>query len=188
LAVFAAGAGIVSVVLRGHNADAGQARTHTNASPISIPPTNPKAGTKAAIDSKAVAIPDGMQGLEVSLTAPQAAAGYVQPGDAVNVYANVAKASDAKLAATSPCTALVAPNVTVVDVNPRPGAATNGQTQVAAGATVNYFLAVDPMVARAIIFFAANESLYLSLVPRGQNPTTNRTLPCASYAQEVPHP
>jgi hypothetical protein len=140
-----------------------------------------------------------MQGVEISLTVPQGAAGYVQPGDTVNVYANVAKASDAKLGATSPCTTLVAPNVTIVDVNPRPGAsanngsanngaANNGAAQVAAGATVNYLLAVDSMVARSIIFFAANESLYLTLVPRGQNPGVNRTLPCASYVQEVPHP
>jgi Flp pilus assembly protein CpaB len=177
------------LVLHSHNADAGQARTHTSASSTTAATTGPKSGAKAAIDTKAVAIPDGMQGLEVSLAAPQGAAGYVQPGDTVNVFANVAKASDAKLAAASPCTALVAPNVTVIDVNPRPGAAANAApTQVAAGATVNYLLAVDPMVARTIIFFAANESLYLTLAPHGQNPSANRTLPCASYAQEVPHP
>jgi Flp pilus assembly protein CpaB len=147
--------------------------------------TNLRVSAPAATAVNAVAIPDGMQGLAVSLPAAQAASGFVSPGDSVNVYADVAKAADDKLAkvgATSPCTTLVAPNVLVVDVTPRPGVQPSGPS----AANITYLLAVDQLTARAIIFFAVNESLYLTLVPHGQG--SKGTLPCASYAQEVPRP
>jgi hypothetical protein len=86
----------------------------------------------------------------------------------------------------------VEPNVLVLDVNPRPAQKSGNQSSTAStqptgqSANVTYLLAVDPNVARAIIFFQSNESLYLTLVPHGQSPTG--TLPCVSYAQEVQHP
>jgi Flp pilus assembly protein CpaB len=163
----------------------GQTVTANVAAGQEIRRTNLRTTAPAATAVKSVNIPDGMQGLAISLPPAQAASGFVSPGDSVNVYANVAKATDDKLAkvgTTSPCTTLVAPNVLVVDVNPRPGVQPAGPSP----ANITYLLAVDQNTARTVIFFAVNESLYLTLVPHGQS--SKGTLPCVSYAQEVPRP
>jgi Flp pilus assembly protein CpaB len=191
--VFALGGGLVLLFAAPQNARAGSNRASSVHPATATPPkqtfnvTTPTAAT--------VTVPADKQGLVVSLPVAQGLGGYVSPGDTVNIYANVSKVTEDKLVKTgliSPCTGLVEPNVLVLDVNPRPAQKSGNQSSTAStqptgqSANVTYLLAVDPNVARAIIFFQSNESLYLTLVPHGQSPTG--TLPCVSYAQEVQHP
>ena len=192
--VFALGGGLVLLFAAPQNARAGSNRASSVHPETATPPKQTVNGsTPVAV---MVAVPADKQGLLVSLPFAQGIGGYVSPGDTVNIYANLSKATEDKLVktgVTSPCTGLVEPNVLVLDINPRPAQKSGNQSSSAAStqptgqsANVTYFLAVDPNIARSIIFFQSNESLYLTLVPHGQSPTG--TLPCASYAQEVQHP
>jgi hypothetical protein len=184
--VFALGGGLVLLFAAPQNARAGSNRVSSVRA--STPTPSRQAFTATSTARAALDVPADKQGIEVSLPAPQGAAGYVSPGDTVNIYANVSKAADDKLVKTgivTPCTGLVEPNVMVLDVNPRPAVKSGNQSPAQSG-NVSYFLAVDPNTARTIVFFASNEALYLTLVPHGQSP--NGTLPCVSYAQEVQHP
>jgi Flp pilus assembly protein CpaB len=191
--VFALGGGLVLLFAAPQNARAGSNRASSVHPATATPPkqtfnvTTPTAAT--------VTVPADKQGLVVSLPVAQGLGGYVSPGDTVNIYANVSKVTEDKLIKTgliSPCTGLVEPNVLVLDVNPRPAQKSGNQSSTAStqptgqSANVTYLLAVDSNIARTIIFFQSNESLYMTLVPHGQSPTG--TLPCVSYAQEVQHP
>jgi len=130
-----------------------------------------------------LAVPAGDQAVTVNLPAAPGLAGVASPGDIVNVYANVTKAGTA-------CTQLVASNVPVLDVFPRGDAhkaGTLGTLNGTIGASqVSFLLAVSPATAQSIVFFAANETLYLTLVPQGQPPTAAQL--CSGYPQQVHRP
>lgn len=141
-----------------------------------------------------LAVPAGQQAITISLPAAAGLSGVAAPGDTVNIYANVAKVAGENLAratgATSPCSQLVASNVQVLDVSPRADAHKAGSLGSLGGATgspqVSFLLAVPPATAQSIVFFASNESLYLTLVPQGQAATAAQG--CTGYAQQVHKP
>lgn len=122
----------------------------------------------------AIKIPEGKQAVAVKLPFVPAVAGYVGPGDVVNIYANVKGAGE-------PVTKLVLANVEVLDVSQEvpPRRTTSDPNNVRpAGTEITYLLALDAAQAEKVIFLAANESLYLTLVPKGQPPATT---PGSSY-------
>lgn len=111
-----------------------------------------------ARESADVVIPEGMEGVALTLPFTAAGAGYVGAGDTVNVYSVLPSAEGPRLV-------LVATSVQVLDVSaevapyvgsadgPRPG-----------GSNLTLLLALDPEVAAAVILVGSDSSFHLSLV------------------------
>jgi Flp pilus assembly protein CpaB len=108
--------------------------------------------------ANAISIPDGKQGVAVQLPFVAGGAGYVGPGDNVNIYANLTPKDGA-----SAITKLVLGNVKVLDVSTEvaPRVASGGERP--AGSNVTYLLALDPNEAEQVIFLAANAQIWLAL-------------------------
>jgi len=142
----------------------------------------------AAVRKDSIQPPEGKQALALALGFVPGVGGYVGPNDTVNIYADVTKAPNSgKL--TVPCAQLVLANVLVLDVSNEVApqrAQAQPTTQRASGADLTYLVAVDPGQAQALIFFAQQESLYMTLVPKGQAPSA--TSPCVGYPAEVKAP
>lgn len=121
-----------------------------------------------------VAIPKDKQAVAVSLPRVAAVAGYVKPGDLINLYVTV-KTGSSDIACTPgtrgcarkagdlaiPYAKLLLSNVRVLDVQPAVGEG-----------DIVYLLALDSIEAERAIFYAKFESLWATLVPPGQKPST----------------
>lgn len=160
-AVFVVGTAVVFIALRGGSGDDG-------AQPATPPSTVVAAGTVVVPAADAPVpttfnIPQGKQAVAVQVAYVAGLAGYAKPGDVVNVYATVEKGQppgDAK----PPLAKLVLPGVQVLAVSgPGPGAGAGNTT---------YLLALDAAQAEQAIFFARFETLWMTLVPKGQAPAT----------------
>jgi len=138
----------------------------------------------------AIKVPDGKQAVAMSIPFTNAGAGYVGPGDRVNLYALVGKQNGnvVPLCGTGLCptadpksaqaaSQLVLPNVQVLDVSQEvaPATVTNvtpaaGQVSRAGGVqtTVTYLMALDASQAEKAIFFSKYSEIYVTLVPKGQ--------------------
>jgi hypothetical protein len=164
LAVFVIGAGVVLVSLMGSGGKGKAAGPTTS--------TTVQAGTvvipaAAATAPASFTIPEGKQAVAVQIPYVGGLAGYAQPGDKVNVYGNAEKGAIGDT--NFPATRLLLSVVQVLAVTgPPPGAGTGN---------VTYLLALDAGQAEQVVFFARFESLWLTLVPKGQAPaqTSGRT-------------
>ncbi len=168
LAIFVIGAGVVLVSFMGSGGDNDNSAASTTTTTI-------QAGT-VLVNSAATpaptsfTIPEGKQAVAVQLPFVAGLAGYARAGDFVNVYGNV-QTKDKDLPATPapPSSKLILPGVQVLAVTgPAPGADTGNAT---------YLLALDAAQAEQAIFFARFESMWLTLVPKGQakpQPTPGR--------------
>ena len=139
----------------------------------------------------AIAIPAGKQAVAVTVDFTAAGAGYIGPGDKVNVYALFDRAGDTVVvegrtgaapsnAPTVAADRLVLPGVEVLDVSqevapstqaPQPQATGGATARPAGAATITYLLAVDADQAERLIFFTSYTRLYLTLVPADQPPS-----------------
>jgi Flp pilus assembly protein CpaB len=141
----------------------------------------------ATLRKDSIKPPEGKQALAVALSFVPGVAGYVGPNDTINVYANVTKApADPAKKLAVPCVQLIVPGVQVLDVSDQVApqrAQAQPTVERANGADLTYLLAVDPVQAQTLIFYSSQESLYLTLVPKGQAPSN--TIPCAGYPAEV---
>jgi Flp pilus assembly protein CpaB len=140
------------------------------------------APASSPVGARALEVPAGKQALAIQVPFVPGGAQVVSPGTLVNIYATVAKGGPADL----PCTELAFPSVQVLAASTAQAATpqTGGATVVpAAGPDIVYVLAVDPVQAEALIFFQKNESLYLTVVPKGQ-PTAGAT-GCTGYREFV---
>jgi Flp pilus assembly protein CpaB len=162
LAIFVIGAGVVFVSLSGSGG------TSKDKSAAATTSTTIQAGTvvvNAAAPSApptSFTIPDGKQAVAVQVPYVAGLAGYAKAGDTVNVYANVEK-GQVDPANPPPTTRLVLPAVQVLAVTgPGPGAEAGNAT---------YLLALNATQAEQAIFFSRFESLWLTLVPKGQAPS-----------------
>ena len=162
LAIFVIGAGVVLISFKGGGGNSG------GQSAVSTTSTTVQAGT-VVVNSAAPAaptsftIPDGKQAVAVQIPYVSGLAGYAKAGDVVNVYGNIEKGTSDP---APPATKLILSGVQVLAVTgPGPGADTGNAT---------YLLALDANQAEQAIFFARFESLWLTLVPKGQaNSTTS---------------
>jgi Flp pilus assembly protein CpaB len=157
LAIFAIGAGVVLVSFMGSGKDGDNTAASTTTTTI-------QAGTvivgAAPTAPTTFTIPEGKQAVAVQLPYVNGLAGYVKGGDTVNVYGNVEKGSTSVPDLIAPSTKLILPGVEVLAVTgPGPGADTGNAT---------YLLALDAAQAEQAIFFARYESMWLTLVPKGQ--------------------
>jgi pilus assembly protein CpaB len=135
--------------------------------------------------SQALKIPGGYEGVAVQVDFVAGGAGYVAPGDKVNVYAVMKDSS----CGTQPCpyptprSQLLLSNVDVLDVSqevaPRRGQATptNDSSMNAAvrptGSGLTYLLALKTGDAEKVIFQTEFERLYLSLTAEDAAPASS---------------
>jgi Flp pilus assembly protein CpaB len=143
-------------------------------------------------------IPDGMQAVAVTVPYTPAVAGYVGPGDHINLYGlfkivngsvgtGAQPGSSAGASPTPPsggfdprgpqdATKLILSNVQVLDVSQeiapvtaQPVVANATSTSRATGESpITYLLALNADQAEKVVFFTTYDSLYLTLVPEGQ--------------------
>jgi Flp pilus assembly protein CpaB len=157
LAIFAIGAGVVLVSFSG-SSDSGDKAAATTTTTV-------QAGTvvinAAPTAPTSFTIPEGKQAVAVQMPYISGLAGYARAGDIVNVYGNLDEKGIGADPA-GPATRLILSGVEVLAVTgPAPGAETGNAT---------YLLALDAAQAEQVIFFAKFQSLWLTLVPKGQAP------------------
>jgi Flp pilus assembly protein CpaB len=115
----------------------------------------------------AIKIPEGMQGVTVTVPFVSGGAGYVGPGDYVDVYGNV-KGLDGRSATTK----LVLGGVKVLDVSTEvaPRVVSGASGERVGSNNVTYLLALNAEQAERVIFLAANAQLWLTLQGEGNPP------------------
>lgn len=157
LAIFAIGAGVVFVSFKDSGGGSGGSAASTT--------TTIQAGTVVVNAAPAAptsfTIPEGKQAVAVQVPYVGGLAGYAKAGDIVNVYGNIDE-KGVGVQPTPPATKLILAGIEVLAVTgPAPGADTGNAT---------YLLALDANQAEQAIFFAKFQSLWLTLVPKGQAP------------------
>lgn len=164
VAVFAVGAALAFFGLR--SSDRAVATPRKQPAAAATPAGNVRTvnvGPAGVAGVTQFSVPKGKQAVAVELPAVAGLAGYAKPGDTVNIYATIkegAHQSNTKL--KTPLAKLVLTNVHVLDVRaPAPGAA----------GTATYLLALDPIEAEKVIFYAKFESMWMALV-EAQKPVT----------------
>jgi Flp pilus assembly protein RcpC/CpaB len=156
LAIFVIGAGVVLVSFTG-----GGGKSDTAASTTT---TTVQAGTVVVNASAPTAptsftIPEGKQAVAVQLPYVGGLAGYAKAGDTVNIYGIVDEKAPG-VDPAPPLAKLLLPGVQVLAVTgPGPGSDAGNAT---------YLLALDAAQAEQVIFFAKFQSMWLTLVPKGQ--------------------
>lgn len=123
----------------------------------------------------AINIPAGQQGVAIQLPFVSAGAGYIGPGDFVDIYGNV-KGGDGSDAMTK----LVLGGVKVLDVSTEvaPRVESGQNSERVSGSNVTYLLALTADQAERVIFLAANQQIWLALQGQGNPPvpsTSGRT-------------
>jgi hypothetical protein len=165
VAVFVIGAGVVLVTLTGSggrgSATPSTTSTTAQAGTVVVPAASPVPGVAAGVAPPSTfTIPEGKQAVAVQVPFVAGLAGYAQAGDLVNVYATVEKGQTGPDKTAPPTAKLILPAVQVLTVTgPGPGSG-DGQT--------TYLLALDAAQAEQAIFFARFESVWMTLVPKGQ--------------------
>ena len=155
IAVFVIGTGVVLVSMKGSGGGSDKVAVTTS--------TTRQAGTivvpaAAGVAPTTFTIPEGKQAVAVQVPYVAGLAGYAKAGDIVNIYANVEKGVIGDTA--PPSSKLLVAGVPVLAVTgPAPGAEAGNAT---------YLLALDASQAEQAIFFARYESMWLTLVPKGQ--------------------
>lgn len=125
-------------------------------------------------------LPDGYEAVAVNLDFVNGVAGYVNPGDHVNLYGVYGAGTPLKGAAT-PRAELLMTNIKVLDTSqtiPANGTtpttlagSTPGATSRASGSTITYLLAVKTADAEKVIFDGQFNSIYATLVNDGAAPS-----------------
>jgi Flp pilus assembly protein CpaB len=158
LAIFGIGAGVVLVSFTGSD---GGDKSSASATTTTIQAGTVVVNSVAGAAPTSFTIPDGKQAVAVQVPYVSGLAGYAKGGDIVNVYGNIDE-KGIGVDPAPPATRLILSNVEVLAVTgPGPGADTGNAT---------YLLALDTTQAEQAIFFAKFQSLWLTLVPKGQVP------------------
>ena len=164
IAVFVIGAAVVFLSLGGGGDETAKA-------PVTTTSTTIQAGTViiptvAAPAPVSFTIPEGMQAVAVQMPFGKGLAGYAKAGDQVNIYATLEKGA-ARTDGMPPVEAkLWLSNVEVLAVNgPAAGTGAGDST---------YLLALNATDAEKAIFLARFETMWLTLVPKGQPPATTQ--------------
>lgn len=118
----------------------------------------------ATVRRESVDIPEGMQAVAVQIPFVPGVAGYVGVDDRVNVYGII------KSAPGGQTVRLVLSNVQVLDVSAEvaPRRASDPATERTGATAITYLLALNPTDAGKVVFLSSYESMYMTLVPKGQ--------------------
>jgi Flp pilus assembly protein CpaB len=127
------------------------------------------------LQNRTFEVPEGFDAMAVQIDFVPGAAGYVNPGDHINLYGVYKTAAGDQ---PVPRAELLLTNVEVLDVDltipPRRGTTTNDTTQPnaqrASGTAVTYLLAVRPDDAEKVIYTTEFESLYATLTAKDAAP------------------
>ena len=159
LVIFAIGAGVVLVSFAG--SDGGSDKTAASTTSTTLQAGTVVINNAAPTAPTSFTIPEGKQAVAVQVSFVAGLAGYAKAGDTVNVYGNIqTKDKDVPLQPAPPSSKLILSGVQVLAVTgPAPGTESGNAT---------YLLALDAAQAEQAIFFARFESLWLTLVPKGQ--------------------
>jgi Flp pilus assembly protein CpaB len=128
-----------------------------------VPKGHAITSTVLTASTSSISLPQGLNGVTITLTGVQGLAGYLQPGSRVDVYANITKTASTGPSTTLPipCTELAMANIEVMDVQSTAPAFSSHPSS--AGRTIptaeTLLLAVTPNQARSIEFLSQNESL-----------------------------
>lgn len=113
----------------------------------------------------AIPAPNGDETMALTINGANDLAGYLQPGDKVDIYANVTKTTTGTgiTDLPTPCVTLVAPHVEVLDVSDvvaayRGSEPANGRV---APASETILVAISPSQAGTLVFYTSFEQLYL---------------------------
>lgn len=134
-----------------------------------------------------VQVPEGFDGVAITIDYTQGGAGYIAPGDTVNLYGLFGAAGPGDAGVTSegggnpnavPRTELALTNVLVLDVSAQQGTSTetvdaNGQPVVGRpiiDAPLTYLLALKPADVERVVQLSVYADLYLSLTADGAPP------------------
>lgn len=138
-----------------------------------------------------VSVPEGYDGVAVTVPYVNGGAGYVAPGDTVNLYGVFGSSDSAAGAATPdggtemrlPRTEMILTNVLVLDVSAQEGRSIDnaaqtpeGETTVgraAQGAPLTYLLALSPADAERVVQMTSFAQLYVSLTADGAAPVSD---------------
>lgn len=123
--------------------------------------------TSQASASRAIAVPEGLEGLTIEIPYIQAGARYIGVGDRINVYALMG-------AGAPPEVRRILAGVEVLDVDRTRATlqASRGANTASPGGTgpVVYLLAVNPVDAERFMFLSTFEGLWLTLASEDQPP------------------
>jgi len=132
----------------------------------------------AALRASAFTVPEGEEAVAVTVPFTAGVAGYVGPGDRVNVYASIAPSAPG--APTSPRTELLVGGVEVLDVSdevaPRRADVVSEDVSTAASQPareITLLLALDTTRAEQVIFAASNDRIWFTLAPDDGSPPTS---------------
>ena len=159
--VFAIGASLVVLSLR----------TRTTTPPVgrqgALPALSSTVRPAQAVNTSEVAIPPGDQAVAVTpATGTAALAGYLGPGDVVDVYATSKVAGGPTL--VLPCATLVAAGVPVLDVSVQtPEYKGHAGAARSVPGSVTVLLAAAAAQSAPLVYAAQNEQVYLTEVPTG---------------------
>ena len=157
LAIFVIGAGVVLVSFMGSGG--GKDKTAASTTTTTVQAGTVVVNTAAPAAPTTFTIPDGKQAVAIQMPFVAGLAGYAKAGDTVNIY-GVVDERGAGVQPAPPVSRLLLPGVQVLTVTaPPPGAE---------GGNATYLLALDAAQAEQAIFFAKFQSLWLTLVPKGQ--------------------
>jgi pilus assembly protein CpaB len=126
------------------------------------------------LQNRTFEVPEGFDAVAVQVDFVAGGAGYVNPGDRINLYAAIQSAAGELIV---PRAELLLTNVEVLDVNlsipPRRGTSTDGSTANAARATgdnVTYLLALRTDDVEKVVWATEFEGLYASLTAKDAPP------------------
>lgn len=144
----------------------------------SVAKGNAVRSTQVIPSTASISLPQGLNGVTVTLSGVEGLAGYLQPGSRVDVYANITKLSVGAAATNAqpnialPCTELAMSNIEVLDVSQTVPAysthpSASGRT---VPSSVTLLLAVTPVQALTINFLSQNETLSVVQTQKGTLP------------------
>jgi Flp pilus assembly protein CpaB len=115
--------------------------------------------------TSSISVPTGLDAMTVTITGAQALAGYLQPGEHVDVYANITKVSTNSAASSTlplPCTELAMADIQVLDVSST-SPSLSGTKAAEGGRTIppseTLLMALSPTQARTLTFLSQNEAI-----------------------------
>jgi Flp pilus assembly protein CpaB len=143
---------------------------HTDAGDLTPP---------AGDESVAITIPSGAAGV----------AGYIAPGDDVDVYGLVSKVSvpGGSTTMSLPCTTRLYSKVQVLDVSTQvaPYRSDKSTAGRSTPGSITFFLAATPAQAQTLIFYTTNEGLYLTTAASAPPPADGTACPALTTSPEL---
>jgi Flp pilus assembly protein CpaB len=175
VAVFIIAGGLLFLVVHNNDKSSKSSKSKTAATTAStttlapgteVFPVQPTPTTEIQIN-----VPKGDNALAVQMSYYPGLAGYVHPGDSVNIYAINSKGT-----CTTPgnpeVVALIQSNVKVLSVITSPPAQT--------GLPSTFLLAVTPQDATQLVFLETYDQMYFSLTGSNESPASTSTIDCSN--------